>query len=55
VEGREHSEDVGIDGRIILLMDLTEVGRKSVDWIRLAQDMSRLFAVVNWVMNIRFP
>jgi hypothetical protein len=36
-------------------MDLTEIGWSVVDWIRLAQDMDQLRALVNMVINIRFP
>ena len=31
-EGRNHLKDPGIDGRIILKMDLREVGCGSMDW-----------------------
>jgi hypothetical protein len=36
-------------------MDLGEVGWSDVDWIGLAQDRSRLRALVNSVSNVRFP
>jgi hypothetical protein len=35
-------------------MDLLEI-RVSVDWIRLAKDRYRWRALVNSVMNLRFP
>jgi hypothetical protein len=35
-------------------IDLQEV-RWDIDWIELAQDRDRLRAVVNAVMNLRFP
>jgi hypothetical protein len=35
-------------------MDLEEVGW-GMDWIELAQDMDRWRAVLNTVMNLRFP
>jgi hypothetical protein len=33
-------------------MDLREIGLESVDWIRLAQDRGRWWAVVSAVMNL---
>jgi hypothetical protein len=36
-------------------MDLQEVGWKGVDWIDMAQNRDRWRAVVNVVMNLRFP
>jgi len=36
-------------------MDLQEVGGGCGDWIELAQDRTRWWALVNTVMNIRVP
>jgi hypothetical protein len=36
-----------------IIMDLTEIGWRSVEWIQLAQDRDRWRALVNTVMNLR--
>jgi hypothetical protein len=36
-------------------MDLGQIGFEDVDWIHLAQDRDRWWAVVNTVMNLRAP
>jgi len=53
-KGRDHSEDLGVDWKIILEWIL---GRLSEDlhWMHLAQDMDQWRAVVNTVMNLRYP
>jgi hypothetical protein len=36
-------------------VDLQEVGRRSMEWIEMAQDKDRWLALVNAVMNLRVP
>jgi hypothetical protein len=36
-------------------MNLGEIGRGGVDWIGLAQDKDKWSALLNSVMNVRFP
>jgi hypothetical protein len=46
-KGRDHSEDIGIDGKIIL--------ERVLDWMHLALDRDKWWAVVNIVMNLWVP
>jgi hypothetical protein len=46
---RDRLSDRNVDGRIIL----SWIFRRGMDWIELAQDMDRLRALVNVVMNLR--
>jgi len=52
---RDHLGDQGVDGRIILKMDLQKVGSVGIDWIDLAQDKYRWRALGNAVMNLVVP
>jgi hypothetical protein len=36
-------------------MDLQEVGTEGIDWIDVAQDTDRWWALVNAVMNLQVP
>jgi len=51
---RDHLEDQGVDGRIILTRIFRKCDR-DMDWIDLAQDRDRWRALVNAVMNNRVP
>ena len=50
---RDNLEDPDVDGRIILMMDLQEVGCGCMDWFELVQNRDRWRALVNAVMNFR--
>jgi alpha-glucosidase (family GH31 glycosyl hydrolase) len=47
---KDHLEQQGVDG---IKMDLREIGWGVVDWIHLAQDRDRWWALVNVVMNLQ--
>ena len=53
-EGRNHLGDQGVDGRIILKL-IFEKWDGGVNWIDLAQDSDRWWALVIAVMNLRVP
>jgi hypothetical protein len=50
---RDHSEDQGVVGKMGLEWILGRLAWGGVDWIRLAQDRNRWWAVVSAVMNLR--
>jgi len=53
---RDHLGDTGVNGRIILRWIFRKwKWRRGMDWIELAQDRDKWWAVVNAVMNFRFP
>jgi hypothetical protein len=54
LKGKDHSEELGVDGRIIKKAGLMEIGREGVDWIDLAQDRDRWRALVTTVINLEF-
>jgi hypothetical protein len=53
MNGRDHSEDVDIDGRIIPTSQGNRVW--GVNWPHPAQDRDQWRALVNTVMNLRVP
>jgi hypothetical protein len=53
-EEKNHLGDPGIDGRIIL-HGSSGIGCEGLDWIELAQDRDRCWALVNAVMNLWVP
>ena len=53
-EARNHLEDPGVDGRIIM-KSFVEEWDGGMDWMDLAQDRDRWWALVNTVMNLRIP
>jgi hypothetical protein len=48
-------QELGVGGRIILKIDLQEVGWEGMDWIDLSQDGDRKRAFVTAVMNFWVP
>jgi hypothetical protein len=51
-DGKNHLEDPGIDGRILLKWILKSWGCGGMDWVPVAQDRGRWWALVNVVMNL---
>jgi hypothetical protein len=49
LKGRDHSDDLGADGRIILAW---KMGWEVVDWIHLAHERDRWWTLVNTIMNL---
>jgi hypothetical protein len=52
---RNHLEDPGVNGRIILKCTLRKWDVGGMDWIDVAQNRDRWQAVVNAVMNLLVP
>jgi hypothetical protein len=52
---RDHFDDPGIGGRIILIWIFKKWNGGGMDWIDLAQDRVRWRALVKAVMNLRVP
>ena len=54
-EGRDHLEDPGVDGRIILRWIFRKWDVGGIDWIDVPQDRDTLRKLVNAVMNLLVP
>jgi hypothetical protein len=54
-KGRDHWEDLVVDGEHNIKMDLVEIGWEGAEWIHLAQDRDQWRTLVNTAMNFRFP
>jgi hypothetical protein len=54
-KGRDHWDDLGVDGRITIKLDLREIGIDGANWIQLVQDRVQRRVFVNSVMNLRVP
>ena len=48
-------EDLGVDGRMLLKSTSRSKHCKGQEWVHLAEDREQVMAVVNIVMNLRFP
>jgi hypothetical protein len=53
-EGRDHLEDLGVDGKTIRL-DLRQIRWEGVDWMYLAQDRNQCRVLLNTKFNFRVP
>jgi hypothetical protein len=55
LKGKDHSEELGVNGWTIIRMDLTEIDWEGVDWMHLFEDRDQWRALVNTVTNLRVP
>jgi len=51
----DHLEDPSVDGMIILRWIFRKWNGGGMDWIDLAQDWDRWWALIDAEMNLRFP
>jgi hypothetical protein len=51
----DHLQDLDVDRRIILKLTFKKSVGGGMDWIDLAQDRDRWWALVNGTKNIQFP
>jgi hypothetical protein len=56
LKGRDHSQDLGRDGKIILEWILRKwIGWEGMDWIHWAQERDQWGALVHLVINLLVP
>ena len=55
LKGRDHLEDPGIDGRIIIRWTFRKWAGRGMNCIHLAQDKDRWWALVNSIMDLHVP
>jgi len=53
LKGRDHTEDIGVNGKITLEWILEKIWLKTVEWMQLAQDRTKRRTPVNTVMDLR--
>jgi len=53
-KGRDHSEDLGIEGKIILEWIFRKQW-EAVDWMHLTQDKDQWQGLVNMITNLQVP
>jgi hypothetical protein len=54
-KGKDHSDELGVDGEYNIRLDLRETGWGDADWMHKAQDRDQWRIVVDTVMNLRVP
>jgi hypothetical protein len=52
---RDLPEDLGVDGKINIRMNLRVTELEDANWISLTQDRDRWWALVNTAMNLLVP
>jgi hypothetical protein len=55
MKGRDHFEDLGMDGKVLLECILKEIVREGVEWIHLAHYRVHWWSLVNMVLNLWVP
>jgi hypothetical protein len=53
LKGRDHLEDLGVDGKVVLKLIIMDIGLEDLHWIHLAQDKDKRIALVNTVISLR--